>query len=70
MASPTDLLNQIEAAIEALLIGGAESYSIGNRSVTKLDLATLMDERRVLKREVERESRGTFRKAVIGGRRR
>ena len=41
MATATSLLAQIDAAIEALLTGGASSYSIGNRSVTKLDLGDL-----------------------------
>ena len=56
MASAASLLALIDAAIEALLDGGASQYSIGNRSVTKLDLPSLMDERRKLLREVQRES--------------
>ncbi len=64
--SASALLTQIENAIEALLTGGASSYSIGNRSVSKLDLEDLMRERRVLKAEVERESAGSaFRVAKI-----
>ena len=59
MATAASLLTQIDTAIEALLTGGASSYSIGARSVTKLDLAQLFDERRLLKAEVERESRGS-----------
>jgi hypothetical protein len=56
----------IDAAIEALLTGGASSYSIGARSVTKLDLAQLMEERRILQQAVERENGGgIFRKASI-----
>lgn len=56
----------IDAAIEALLTGGASSYSIGARSVTKLDLAQLMEERRILQQAVERENGGgIFRKAAI-----
>lgn len=58
MASPASLLAQIDAAIEALLVGGASSYSIGARSVTKLDLKQLFDERRMLQGEVARESSG------------
>lgn len=57
--SASSLLTQIESAIEALLTGGAASYSIGARSVTKLDLADLMEQRRILKAEVERESSGS-----------
>lgn len=66
MASAASLLALIDAAIEALLTGGASSYSIGNRSVTKLDLAQLFEERRILQQQVERETGGgVFRKAAI-----
>ena len=65
MATPATLLTQIDAAIEALLTGGASSYAIGNRSVTKLDLATLFEERRMLQAEVARETSGTFRLAKM-----
>jgi hypothetical protein len=66
MASSASLLAMIDAAIEALLTGGASSYSIGARSVTKLDLAQLMEERRILQQSVDRESGGgVFRKAAI-----
>ncbi len=63
--SASSLLTQVEAAIEALLTGGASSYSIGSRSVTKLDLDQLFAERRMLQAEVQRESGGTFRKAKM-----
>jgi hypothetical protein len=53
-------LAQIDAAISALLTGGASSYSIGNRSVTKLDLKTLTDERKQLMFEVQRETSSGF----------
>ena len=67
---PATLLSQVEAAITALLSGGAESYSIGNRSVTKLDLAALMQERRMLLTEVQRSSgSGAFSLGKIGRRR-
>jgi len=63
------LLSQIEAAIEALLTGGAESYSIGNRSVTKLDLNSLLAERRALLTEVANASgSGGMRLAKMGRR--
>ncbi len=58
MASAASLLAQIDSAIEALLTGGAESYSIGNRSVTKLDLSTLFEQRKELLFQVQRESGG------------
>jgi hypothetical protein len=63
------LLTAVESAISALLTGGAESYSIGNRSVTKLDLATLMEQRRLLLIEVQRSSgSGAFSLAKMGRR--
>jgi hypothetical protein len=55
MATAASLLALIDSAIEALLTGGASSYSIGARTVTKLDLATLMEERRQLQIQVQRE---------------
>lgn len=58
MATATSLLAQIDGAIEALLTGGASSYSIGSRSVTSLDLPTLFEQRRLLQAEVDRESSG------------
>lgn len=56
MATSASLLAQVEAAIEALLTGGAESYTIGSRSVTKLDLATLFDQRNQLANQAAREA--------------
>jgi len=56
MASAASLLALIDAAIEALLTGGAQSYNIGSRSVTKLDLGTLFEERRMLEQQVRRET--------------
>ena len=58
MASAASLLAQIDTAIEALLTGGASSYSIGSRTVTALDLKTLLEQRRLLQTEVDRESGG------------
>lgn len=70
MASSADLLALIDSAIEALLTGGASSYSIGNRSVTKLDLPALMTERRMLLTQVQRETgSGGISLARMGGRR-
>lgn len=62
---PATLLSQVETAIEALLTGGATSYSIGARSVTKLDLAQLFNERRLLQREVQAAAGGSMRYAKI-----
>lgn len=65
MASTQQLLDQIETAIEALLTGGHSQYSIGSRSVTKLDLPSLFSERRLLQAEVSRESNGMVRLAKM-----
>ena len=63
------LLASVEAAITALLTGGASSYSIGNRSVTKLDLDSLFKQRESLLTQVQRESgSGAFSLAKMGRR--
>lgn len=62
---PSTLLTQIESAIDALLTGGASSYSIGNRSVTKLDLSELFEQRRMLQMEVARSNGMTSRLAKL-----
>ena len=59
------LLNAIETAITALLTGQHSSYSIGARTVTRLDLKTLMEERRLLQNEVSRSAGGAIRLAKI-----
>jgi hypothetical protein len=67
MASAASLLALIDAAIEALLTGGAQSYSIGSRNVTKLDLADLFEQRNMLLMQVERENgSGAFRLGKMG----
>ena len=58
MASAASLLAQIDAAIEALLTGGASSYSIGSRTVTSLDLGTLFEQRNLLQIQADREAGG------------
>lgn len=67
MASAASLLTQIDAAIEALLTGGASSYSIGSRTVTSLDLATLFEQRNLLQIQADREAGngGMFRLAKL-----
>jgi hypothetical protein len=65
MATSQQLLDQIETAITALLTGGHSQYSIGSRSVTKLDLPSLFSERRLLQAEVSRESNGMVRLAKM-----
>jgi hypothetical protein len=59
------LLSQVEAAINSLLTGEHQSYSIGARTVTRLDLQSLFDERRLLQNEVNRASGGAMRLAKI-----
>jgi len=56
MSQTATLLNQIEAAISALVTGGASSYSIGSRSVSKLDLGELFKQRDMLTRQLAREN--------------
>ena len=58
MASAASLLVQIDTAIEALLTGGAASYSIGSRTVTALDLDTLFEQRNLLQIQADREAGG------------
>jgi hypothetical protein len=65
MATTASLLALIDTAIEALLTGGASSYSIGSRTVTKIDLPSLMSERRMLRSELARETQGTYRLAKL-----
>jgi len=65
MATSQQLLTQIDAAIEALLTGGHSQYSIGSRSVTKLDLPSLFNERRMLQSEVARDANGMIRLAKM-----
>jgi hypothetical protein len=65
------MLALIDAAIEALLNGGASQYSIGSRTVTKLQLPELMTERNKLLHQVQRESGsgGISLGRIVGGRR-
>ena len=48
-------LDAVQAAIRAIISGGAKQYSIGSRSFTKLDLGELMERESKLKAEVKRE---------------
>ena len=50
------LLNQINQAIVVLLDSGASSYSIGQRSVTRLDLTALFAQRDKLMWEIARDA--------------
>jgi hypothetical protein len=48
-------LDAVQAAIRALISGGAKQYTIGSRSFTKVDLSDLMERESRLKAEVKRE---------------
>jgi hypothetical protein len=50
------LLNEVNEALSALITGGASSYSIQGRTVTKLDVNALLEARDRLTRELERQS--------------
>ena len=65
MATASSLLALVDSAIEALLTGQHESYSIGARTVTRLDLADLFEQRRILQSEAQRESKGAIRLAKM-----
>lgn len=56
----------VQAAIEALLSGGMQSYRIEGQEVTRLDLKTLQDEERRLVAKINRQTGqgGRFRRAV------
>jgi hypothetical protein len=50
-------LEEVEAAIEAIE-GGAQSYNIDNRSLTRANLETLYKRQTYLKGKAAREARG------------
>ena len=50
-------LTAVQAAIRAIVAGGAKQYSIGSRAFTKLDLSELMERESRLKAEVKREQK-------------
>jgi len=56
MASTSERLEKVRAAIDALIDGGVSQYSIGSRSVTKLDLPELMAMEEKLIERLERET--------------
>lgn len=59
-------LDLIQDAIQAVLLGGHTSYSIGGRSVSKLDLPSLFAREDILLKRVARENAGgVFRLAKI-----
>lgn len=70
MSAPTlkEQLEAVENAIYALTKGGVQSYSIGGKTVTKIDLTKLMQSRKDLKTQMQSQKGNTtyagFRKPV------
>lgn len=63
--SASQLLSDVESAIQALLTG-AKEYRVGNRYVKREDLDQLFDARDRLKREIARTTNSPVRVAKIG----
>lgn len=61
------LLEETKKAIDALTTGQVSSYSLNGRSVTRLNLAELWNQRTRLEAIIARASRGSFGKAIIRG---
>lgn len=55
--SPAEMLTQVNSAITAVLFGG-QSYRLGNRSVTRADLALLRQMRDDLEAQIADEDSG------------
>lgn len=53
--TPAELLAQVDKAITAVLLGG-QSYRIGNRSLTRADLAMLQNLRKELQAQVDADT--------------
>lgn len=65
MATYTSLLAKIDTAIESLLDGNHESYSLEGRTVTRLDLETLLARRERIAALAARETNGGIRLAKL-----
>lgn len=65
MESLETQLESVQAAIRAIE-GGAQSYKISNRSVTRADLATLYARETTLKSQIAREKGGDLFFAELG----
>ena len=65
MESLETQLESVQAAIKAIE-GGAQSYMISNRSVTRADLATLYARETTLKSQIAREKGGDLFFAELG----
>ena len=57
---------QIEEAMKAIVESGAASYSIGNRSVSKIDISKLYDLQQKVAFDRDRDANGLFRVAKLG----
>lgn len=69
--STAEQLARVQSQIAAIETAGVESYSIANRSATKLKLAGLYAREEQLLNRLNRESgSGAFSLGTIGGRRR
>lgn len=69
LAFRRDLLDKLYAAYNALANSGVQSYSIGSRSLTRFDLAKLMEEIRKTEQEIdelENELAGGARRKAVG----
>lgn len=60
-----ELLEKLYAAYDALANSGVQQYSIGSRSLTRLDIAKLMEEIRTTENEIDE-----LENMLAGGRRR
>ena len=68
LAVRRELLDQIKAAYYALLSGQVQSYTIGSRSLTRLNLKDLREEMRTLENEIdglEEQLRGGKRRKAV-----
>lgn len=58
--TPAELLGEVNKAIQSILVGG-QSYKIGSRSLTRADLALLLNTRNDLVAQLAAEdNRGLF----------
>lgn len=67
MASTAARLQAVQNQIDAIVSAGVESYSISNRSATKLKLDQLYTLEEKLEAKLAKESGGTFRPAKLRG---
>jgi hypothetical protein len=54
--TPQQEIELIDTAITELMAGNAQSYSIGSRSVTKLNLSDLYERKTYLERLIDRQN--------------